>query len=194
MIFFSTKVAPSGIDGLGLFSEDFIPCGSLIGNLVQDCTYMSEAEYISALNEGDDLVRITGKRLSGRRFFYSERETDGTDLKLEQEDFINHSEVSSMLYHAGLLYARRDIRPGDEMTADYRFMLSQSDITSFVDLSSTRRVRGLPAEEATVESTFELATLLTTPAHLRGGSRNAEALEGADAALIVAAEKAFARL
>ena len=194
MIFFNTKVAPSMIDGLGLFANELIPCGSLVGNLAQGCIYLSEADYISALAEGVDLVRITGKRLSGSQFFYCQREMEDENIRLEREDYINHSEVSSLLYHGGLLYARRDIRRGDEMTADYKFMLSPSDITSFVDVNSIRKVRGLPAEEATVESTFELATLLTTPAHLKGGSRTAESLDGADMALIIAAEEAFARL
>ena len=65
-----------------------------------------------------------------------------------------------MLYHCGICFAKRDISPGEELTFDYRYIMSQNDIFSFIDKETGQKIDGYSPEEALRKSTQELMKLL----------------------------------
>jgi uncharacterized protein len=159
MIFFDTEVLKSSIEGLGLFAKKFIPAGSVVGNMAHSCEYISEEEYCREQEAGNERVIQTGIRLAGSNFIYNANRESGKLLYLN-EDFINHNEDPSLLYHCGLIFALRDVNPGDELTVNYKYFFSEHDATSFQDSRTGRQVYGLNSHEALLESTLELAKLL----------------------------------
>src|SRR5262245_49578357 len=104
MLFFNTRIGNSAIADRGLFAKELIPAGSVVGNLSHKVTYISELDYSDAQKSGDERVIHTGIRLAGSKFMYNRPAKSGKFL-YQNEDFINHSEKPSMLYHCGLLFS-----------------------------------------------------------------------------------------
>ena len=59
-------------------------------------------------------------------------------------DYINHSNFPNVLIYMGCTMAMRDIMPGEEILADYRFLMHER----FEMDCGSYSVRGLPAAEA----------------------------------------------
>jgi len=72
-----------------------------------------------------------------------------------------------------VLFARRDITAGEELTVNYRYFLgADADASSsFVDVATGHPVTGLDAAEALRRSTEELLELLPFIAEDLGGER-----------------------
>ncbi|MBX4967862.1 SET domain-containing protein-lysine N-methyltransferase [Rhizobium binae] len=160
MLYFRTKVLHSRIEGRGLFAQETIPCGSVVGNLIHGRRCISEAGYSEAQRNGDERVIHTGLRYAGSLFVYSLPRHG--KFRTENEHFINHSEDASLLYHCGTLFALRTISPGEEMTVNYKYFLAEGDITSFRDAKTGRPVQGLDGYRAMQTSMLELAVLLSS--------------------------------
>lgn len=160
MLFFKTKVRHSRISGRGLFAKEFIKAGSVIGDMSPGCRHIPEIYYQTAQIEGDEQVIHTGIRLAKDIFIYRPENKSRKDILYDNEVLINHSNEPTMLYHCGLLFALKDIHMGDEMTVNYKYFLSEDDITSFEDAETGQQVRGLSSDEALLESTLELVMLL----------------------------------
>jgi hypothetical protein len=160
LFFFRTEVRPSPIEGQGVFAGEPIAAGTLLGILTYRAELISEEEYQRAQYAGDQHIIQCAVRLVGTVFAYVPPRDDQSSRAYLNEDSINHSADPSMLYHCGLLFARRAIAPGDELTVDYKYFLAEDDVQAFTDVQTGNLVRGVDGEEALLASTRELMALL----------------------------------
>lgn len=114
MMLIRTSIAPSAIQGIGLFSQDFVPKGTLIWRLHEKLDVQMSANEILALPPHmQEFVRI---------YSYPHLKRDGyVVLDSDNGRFMNHSETPNTDFrdfYRGL--ALEDIQPGTELTCDYR--------------------------------------------------------------------------
>ncbi|MBL7101055.1 MAG: SET domain-containing protein [Nanoarchaeota archaeon] len=152
MLCVRTKIKKSGTHGKGLFTLEYIKKGMIVGILAKDAKVMTEEENQKLEKEGDKIVIQTAVRWVGNYFLYSD--------VIENEDFINHSDNPSLLYHCGICFARRNIPIGEELTVDYRYFLAKKDVSSFRDKTSKLYVSGYSWKQALLKSAKELIVLL----------------------------------
>lgn len=156
MIFFKTKVHESSLAGSGLFAAEFIKQGSIVATDIDTHDLIGRWSYDRRQSQGETKIIQTGYRFVGDYFLCA----PDTATLLRNEDYLNHSESPSLLYHCGVFFALSDIQPGEELTVHYKYLLSENDATSFIDSRTGCLVRGLPPDAALRASTLELAMLL----------------------------------
>ena len=167
MLFVNASVRNSTIEGSGLFLEEFTKASSLVAIYSHGLSIIPENEYLNRTFLGDELVIRTGCRFVSDLFIVRES-------GVEDEDFVNHSQTPNLLYHCGICFARRDIYPGEELTLNYEYLLSEGE-PGFTDSRTGVYVCGLPAGVAMLKSTLELAELFKeavtaeTTDHLKHG-------------------------
>lgn len=112
MIIPRTSVKPSSISGLGLFSEEHIPSGTVV--------WMHHDAVDIRVDEGNwtDLPEHVVNRLLRGSWVCKRTGTRWTAL--DDDSRINHSEDPNIRYLNGRMIAVRDIAVGEEITADYR--------------------------------------------------------------------------
>jgi len=114
MLLVKTYIAPSSIEGNGLFADEFIPIGTLVRchDPVMDKT-ITRSEWL-------DLPPVMEEYV----YKYSWEGLDGTlHLALDDERYINHSTNANLLHDLDdhfTVIAARNIEPGEELTYDYR--------------------------------------------------------------------------
>lgn len=81
-------------------------------------------------------------------------------LDWPDECYINHSFAPTGLWHLGFVFAAADLRPGDELTVDYRHLLGEGQEECFRDAGSGDRIIGFGWRESLVRSTEALRHLL----------------------------------
>ena len=74
--------------------------------------------------------------------------------------YVNHSFTPSGLWHLGFIFATRDMHVGDEITADYRFLIDDNELMPFKDAETGREIVGYTWEENLRLSTEQLLALL----------------------------------
>jgi hypothetical protein len=74
--------------------------------------------------------------------------------------YVNHSFSPSGLWHLGFIFATRDLAVGDEVTADYRFLIDDNEIMPFKDAETGREIIGYTWQENLRLSTEQLLALL----------------------------------
>jgi SET domain-containing protein len=146
-------VEDSKIQGIGLFAAEPIKMGDVVMLWNMDAFLIGEAEYNSRQANGDKLIEMTGVRYVADYFLY-------TDANPRYENYINHSFSPNILYHCGVCFALRDINSGDELTADYTYLLSETDDMDFVDAATGRKVTGLSGLECLLQTTEILREVL----------------------------------
>ncbi len=118
MLVVRTFLAPSDIEGLGLFAGQYIPKGTIVWKFVPAVDALfddSEIENLPAVTQ--DICR---------RYAYLDSANKKYVLCGDDARFENHSENANTVgvYPAGepfgLDVATRDIREGEEITCDYR--------------------------------------------------------------------------
>ena len=151
MILFKTEIKHTD-NGKGLFSLNAIPKSTVVGYFPIGAKDISEDEYIKGLVEGDRIIIHTGVRYIGRIFLVGE--------EIKTEEYINHSFTPSLLYHCGILFAKKDIKIGEELTVDYRYFLANHPLATFTDTETNTIVKGFSPHEALIRSTKELIELI----------------------------------
>lgn len=120
MLLVKTKVAPSTIEGLGLFADQFIQKGTHVWRFQPGFDSELAQDFIDSLEEvAQDFVRtytyvspVTGKHI----------------LCPDNDRFCNHAddpnlgEIAMEGEMETRMFALRDIQPGEELTIDYRVM------------------------------------------------------------------------
>ena len=119
MNYFSIEKRKSLIHGVGLFTREFILRRSLVINWVDQGRIISERDHLTLIAENEFAAK-NSVRLCGSAFIIGESE-DATDS-------INHSTSPNLLYFNGLCFSARDIQPEEELTIDYRFLNSETQI------------------------------------------------------------------
>ncbi|MBI1972366.1 MAG: SET domain-containing protein [Candidatus Aenigmarchaeota archaeon] len=146
-----TRVKKSGIHGKGVFSLERIRKGSVIA-LLSVGVLITRENHVAELGRSSRIIKQTIVRLARDYFVYKK--------SLDNEDFINHSEKPTMLYHCGACFATRDIKPGEELTVDYRYFLAVDDNDNFYDKLSGKYIRGYTGRVALLKSARSLVKLL----------------------------------
>ncbi|MFH1135554.1 MAG: SET domain-containing protein [Pseudomonadota bacterium] len=152
MLLINASVRESTIAGLGLFLEQELNRGEAAAIFSHGLQVMPEENYLECTLAGDELIIRTGCRWIKSHFIYRES-------GVEDEDFVNHSQTPNLLYHCGVCFARRDIHSGEELTLDYKYLLSEAE-PGFFDSVTGKYVQGLPGRDALLGSTRELARIL----------------------------------
>lgn len=117
MLLVKTKLAPSAIEGLGLFAEEDIPRGTVTWRFMPGFDQTYTAEQIEGLPE------IARREML--RYTYFHKRTRKYVACLDNARFMNHHEnpntESAYAGHddEGFDVATRDIAKGEEMTCDY---------------------------------------------------------------------------
>jgi len=75
---------------------------------------------------------------------------------------INHSDSPALLYHCGISFAQRDLKPGDELTIDYRLLPAEDGEQGFCDVATGRLPRGLKPRESLPRAARRLVEILDT--------------------------------
>lgn len=113
VLLIDTYVAPSAIEGLGLFAASFIPKGTPLWKFDSRFDLLFERSEIAAFPE-------TQRQLMER---YSYPVSSGSSVMIYETDngrFVNHSEAPNMgCADPTLGVALRDIEAGEEITNDY---------------------------------------------------------------------------
>ncbi|ODA67317.1 SET domain protein [Methyloligella halotolerans] len=113
MMLIRTYIAPSTIQGIGVFSQDFVPKGTLIWSLHEKLDVQMSSQDIAALpTHMQDFVRI---------YSYPHLERDGyVVVDSDNGRFMNHSGAPNTDFrdfYKG--FALDDIQAGEELTCDY---------------------------------------------------------------------------
>ena len=74
--------------------------------------------------------------------------------------YVNHSFNPSGLWHLGFIFATRDLQVGDEVTADYRFLVDDNEVMPFKDAETGQEIVGYVWEDNLRISTELLLALL----------------------------------
>jgi hypothetical protein len=151
MFLYKVETRESGIAGRGVYALEPIAVGAVVGFLNHNNLTMTEDEYQDAQRRGEQLIIQSAVRLVGGYFVYNAQITD--------EEYLNHSETPNMLYHCGLLFAKKPVAVGDEITVDYKYFLATDDVHAFDDRESGKQVTGLNAKEALLQSCREVIEL-----------------------------------
>jgi len=113
MLLISTYVGQSSIEGLGVFSGEYVPCGRLIWSLNPKFDIFVNETEIGALPP-----QVQGFLA---RYSYPHLEMDGYRvIDMDNGKFMNHSlspNTDFRIFDRG--YALADIAPGDEITCNY---------------------------------------------------------------------------
>jgi len=113
MLLISTYVAPSAIEGLGVFSDEFVPCGSLIWSLNPKFDiFVDETELVTLPPHMQNYIA---------RYSYPHLDMPGYRvIDMDNGKFMNHSltpNTDFRVFDRG--YALTDIARGDEITTNY---------------------------------------------------------------------------
>lgn len=73
---------------------------------------------------------------------------------------INHSFSANGLWHLGFVFAGRDIKAGEELTVDYRFLVDDDELLPFNDAESGKPIIGLKWVDNIRMSTEKLLSVL----------------------------------
>jgi SET domain-containing protein len=154
MLLVKTSVGESSIAGFGLFAAEPMAKGTVVAIFSHGLSVINEDEYIDRTLADDPIVIKTACRFVDR--YYICRESG-----VEDEDYVNHSFSPNMLYHCGICFAKQDLGPGDELTVNYKYLLSQ-DEPGFHDVLTGKYVTGLTPLDALYQSSKELSGLMLT--------------------------------
>ena len=112
MITVATEVKPSLIGGLGLFSSQFIPKGSLVWKNYTDSELIISQETFNSYSEYMKNVFKTHG--------YLDKKTQEWKLPLDNSRFFNHSSTPNTFQDdEGNSIALYDINPNEEVTVNY---------------------------------------------------------------------------
>jgi SET domain-containing protein len=117
MLFVKTYLAPSKIDGLGLFADQYIPAGTLVWKFVGGVDVLVDEDELEKLNPA------TYEYF--KKYAYLDLRIGKYIVCGDDARFVNHSSNPNLvgLYPAGNEFgidvALQDIEAGEELTSDY---------------------------------------------------------------------------
>src|SRR3954471_7350880 len=139
VMFVKAEVRDSGVAGKGVFTAEPVGKGTVVGCFTLGSAVATEAEYVRACAERRNPLMRTGTRYVGQYFTYGNEAASYT--------YMNHSFEPTLLLHCGVLFAKRDLSEGEELTIDYRYALDDTDIGVYADSASGTEIRGYPAKD-----------------------------------------------
>jgi len=110
MLFIRTKLAPSSIHGIGVFSEEFVPMGNIVWKWHDGVDQRVPVELVEAL---PDVCKEVFKRYSWLQ--------DGVyHMPADSDKYVNHSKTPNCIFVNDTEVAAHDIQIGDEITQNYK--------------------------------------------------------------------------
>ena len=149
------SVRRSDIQGYGVFADENLKKGSIVMMWTINSFLCNEDEYNCAQEQGNVDVIESGVRLAGQYFLW----TKGFRV----ENYINHDNVPNLLYHCGICFAMRDITAGEELTVDYKYILSVQDKCAFKCVKTGQIINGLDGAQSLRETSQCLMDILSAP-------------------------------
>lgn len=142
-------VAPSAIHGLGTFATKSYGVADPV--LFYREPIIHDRDYHRIRQHNEILDENAAIHFAGEYHSYAP--------SLKTIDFVNHSDDPNTLYHLGVCFAMKPIAPGDEITMDYRLIMTADDFVMLGD----RRLDGMHP----LESLRYAASLLSELAAFR---------------------------
>jgi hypothetical protein len=152
VMFVNAEVRDSGVAGKGVFLVEPVQKGTVVGCFTLGSAVATEDEYVRACAERRNPLMRTGTRYVGRYFTYGNEAAAYT--------YMNHSFDPTLLLHCGVLFARRELGAGQELTIDYRYALDETDVGVYADSATGIEIRGYPAKESLLRTARELIELI----------------------------------
>ncbi|MEZ7891996.1 MAG: SET domain-containing protein [Candidatus Wallbacteria bacterium] len=153
MIITDYKIMDSKIKSAekGFYSVCAIPKGKIIA-------FPDNINKIYTDDEVNNFEKGTLEYNSSVRWFekYYSHSTEWSD-----ECYINHSFNPNCLWHMGFIFALQDIKPDEEITIDYRFLLQEGENPGFKDSATNLEIKGFPWSEALRRSSLMLSKILS---------------------------------
>lgn len=138
MIFVKLKSAPSNVHGTGCFALASVKRGTVLSfwGDSREVQFTDGKQHARNLRKGSRLTRETAVRVLGELFVQSRRIEDK-----DPTDYINHSARPNVGYYAGVLFALRNLRRGEELFMDYRLLNAEYEKNVVRGLSPSRQLR-----------------------------------------------------
>ncbi len=113
MLLVKTKLAPSKISGIGLFTEEYIPKLTVVWqNHTDSEMIISESQYEQISDYMKEVFGFHG---------YLDKKTREWKLPLDNSRFMNHHDDPNLGQDEnGNNFALRDIQAGEELTCSYK--------------------------------------------------------------------------
>ena len=146
-MYVKTEIRKSTIYGQGLFALEPVSRGKIICFFPIGARVITEERFLQAVRENEHAIVRTGTRYAGKYY------TIGNES--EPYTFLNHSFTPNLLCHCGIIVARRDIAPQEELTLDYRTLVDDTDLGIYHDAASGREIRGFSAKETLLRTARE---------------------------------------
>jgi hypothetical protein len=151
-MFIETEVRETGLYGKALYAAAPVKRGTIVCSFTLGSDVTTEDEYVRAVAENRQPVTRTGTRYAGKYFTFGNVDAP--------YNYVNHSFRPNLLCHCGVVFALRDIAPGEELTLDYRTLVDTTDVGVYNDAVTGREIRGYPARETVLRTARELVALL----------------------------------
>lgn len=146
------RIAPSRIPGAGqgLFIDEAIKRGAVIIAPDKIDRMLPQAQL-------DQFPKDSIENLSSARWFedWYSISTDWPD-----ECYVNHASDPNGLWHLGFIFAARDVAAGEELTADYRYILGSGEVSAFADSVTGAAIIGLPWQDNVRQSAERLLRIV----------------------------------
>ncbi|HVT35453.1 MAG TPA: SET domain-containing protein [Nevskiaceae bacterium] len=136
--------------GKGLFLDEPVSRGAVV-------VAPDRIDRMMHLRELEKFPKDSIENISSARWF-----EDWFSISPEWPDecYVNHSDAPNGLWHLGFIFAARDLAAGEELTADYRYILGSHEPAGFADSATGRVVVGLEWKENVRRSAEALLRLL----------------------------------
>lgn len=151
-MFVKTEVRETGVYGKALYTAEPVAKGTIVCSFTLGSDITTEEQYVRAVAENRQPVTRTGTRYVGKYFTFGNVDAP--------YNYVNHSFKPNLLCHCGVVLALRDIRPGEELTLDYRTLIDSTDVGLYNDAVTSREIRGHSARETLLKTARDLIALV----------------------------------
>lgn len=151
-MFVKTEIRATEKYGSALYAAEPVRRGTIVCSFTLGSAAATEDEYVRAVAEGRQPLTRTGTRYAGKYFTFGNEDAP--------YNFVNHSFSPTLLCHCGVVFALRDLSPGDELTLDYRTLIDATDVGIYNDAVTGKEIRGWDAKETMLRTARELIGLL----------------------------------
>lgn len=159
MFFVSIEVSDSNIHGYGVFSKEPVRKGEIIAVILCNISkIIDKKQFIKARNEQNKDILSNGIRYIYDYFVFDDYIANGLNFGHNKYDYINHSFNPTMIYHCGMCFAKRDLKNGEELTVDYRYICPEEEVMT--DFTTGIKFRGFSGKIAFQKSLTELYEIL----------------------------------